>query len=118
MGGALRPDLLEQDDESLLKIAKQEVAELFGPHSKPKWERVVRWERAMPQYLVGHLNLVREIRTQVSHLETLELTSNAFDGVGIPQCVRGAKQAAERLIDKLHRRLKLKPLNLNPKVGD
>ena len=118
MGGALRPDLLEQDDESLLKIAKQEVAELFGPHSKPKWERVVRWERAMPQYLVGHLNLVREIRTQVSQLETLELTSNAFDGVGIPQCVRGAKQAAERLIDKLHRRLKLKPLNLNPKVGD
>lgn len=111
MGGALRPDLLELDDESLLRIAKQEVAELFGPHSKPKWERVVRWEQAMPQYLVGHLNLVQEIRSLVSKLNTLELTSNAFDGVGIPQCVRGAKQAAERLIDKLNRRLSMKPLN-------
>lgn len=109
MGGALRPDLLSQDDESLLKLAKQEVSELFGPHSKPKWERIVRWERAMPQYLVGHLNLVREIRTQVSKFDTLELTGNAFDGVGIPQCVRGAKQAAQRLVDKLTHGLKCQP---------
>ena len=109
MGGALRSDLLNQDDETLLKLAKQEMAELFGPRSKPKWERVVRWEQAMPQYLVGHLNLVREIRTQVSKIDTLELTSNAFDGVGIPQCVRGAKQSAERLVDKLTRGLKWQP---------
>lgn len=104
MGGALRPDLLEHNDQSLLRIARQEVTELFGPSSKPKWEHVVRWERAMPQYLVGHLNLVREIRLLVSKLNTLEMTGNAFDGVGIPQCVRGAKQAAERLTDKLKRR--------------
>jgi len=111
MGGSLRPELLAHDDDTLLTIAKREVAELFGPHSKPKWERVIRWDQAMPQYQVGHLNLVREIRTQVSKLGTIELTSNALDGVGIPQCVRGAKQAAQRLLEKLKRRRELKPFN-------
>ncbi len=98
MGGALRPELLERSDEELINIAAHEVQQLFGTHSTPTYQSIVRWPRAMPQYLVGHAQRVARIRTLCSAYETLELTGNAYDGVGIPQCVRGAKEAALRVI--------------------
>lgn len=100
MGGAVRPDLYEQSDEDLIARAKRELAGLFGPASSPLYERIVRWPRSMPQYLVGHAERVRKIRDLVSHLTGLELIGNAYDGVGIPQCVRGAKIAAQRMADR------------------
>jgi oxygen-dependent protoporphyrinogen oxidase len=54
----------------------------------------------MPQYLVGHGQRVERIRTHLVGLPGLELIGNAYDGVGIPQCVRGAKNAAQRIADR------------------
>ena len=96
MGGAVRPELLERSDAELMGMARREVQALFGPTTPPAHEHMVRWERAMPQYLVGHVDRVRTIRGLASAAPGLELIGNAYDGVGIPQCVRGAKQAVLR----------------------
>jgi protoporphyrinogen/coproporphyrinogen III oxidase len=101
MGGAVRPELVEQSDERLLEMAKREVEQLFGATSPPSFEKLVRWPQAMPQYLVGHHQKVERIRSFASHLPGLELVGNAYDGVGIPQCVRGAKAAAARISDRI-----------------
>jgi len=98
MGGSLRPDLLELNDNQLIEIAKQEVRELFGPSTTPSFQHLVRWNRAMPQYAVGHTQKVLRIRSLESQFHGLALTGNAYDGVGIPQCIRGAKLAAQRLL--------------------
>jgi oxygen-dependent protoporphyrinogen oxidase len=100
MGGAVRPEILEKDDDSLLELARREVQSLFGPTSKPSVEKMVRWNRAMPQYLVGHTDRVATIREQVAAYPGLELIGNGYDGVGIPQCVRGAKRAVERIVER------------------
>lgn len=99
MGGSLRPDLLERSDNQLIEIAKQEVRELFGPSTAPSFQHVVRWNRAMPQYAVGHVQKIQRIRSLTSQLQGLALTGNAYDGVGIPQCIRSAKLAANRLLN-------------------
>ncbi len=100
MGGAVRPELYEQSDARLLEMAIIEIADLFGPTSPPLYQELVRWPRAMPQYLVGHGQRVERIRTHLVGLPGLELIGNAYDGVGIPQCVRGAKNAAQRIADR------------------
>jgi oxygen-dependent protoporphyrinogen oxidase len=100
MWGAVRPEILEKDDDSLLELARREVESLFGPTSKPSVEKMVRWNRAMPQYLVGHTDRVATIREQVAAYPGLELIGNGYDGVGIPQCVRGAKRAVERIVER------------------
>jgi oxygen-dependent protoporphyrinogen oxidase len=51
----------------------------------------------MPQYLVGHPQRVVAILDRVARLQGLELIGNAYDGVGIPQCVRGARNAVQRM---------------------
>jgi len=96
MGGAVRPELLEKSDDQLLGIAKKEVEELLGASSLPRWQSLVRWNESMPQYLVGHTQHMATIRELLTQDPTLDLIGNAFDGVGIPQCVRLAKRSAER----------------------
>jgi len=95
MGGAVRPELLEMSDEQLLAIARKEVQELLGPKSLPRWQSLIRWNEAMPQYQVGHTKLITSIRALTLEEPTLRLTGNAFDGVGIPQCIRLARQTAD-----------------------
>ena len=95
MGGAIRPELMDKSDEELLGIARKEVKELLGAGSLPRWQSLVRWNEAMPQYLVGHTHLIGAIRKSMESDPTIRLVGNAFDGVGIPQCVRLARQAAE-----------------------
>ena len=86
---------MDKSDDELLGIARKEVKELLGAASLPRWQSLVRWNEAMPQYLVGHTNLIGSIRKSLDEDPTIRLVGNAFDGVGVPQCVRLARQAAE-----------------------
>lgn len=97
MGGAIRPELLEQDDESLLAIARKETAELLGVRRSPRWQKLVRWNQAMPQYLIGHCQRVTEIREALGKSPKIHVIGNAIDGVGIPQCIRLARETASAI---------------------
>jgi oxygen-dependent protoporphyrinogen oxidase len=88
--------MLEYPDERLLELAFAEVQALFGVRTKPNYQRLVRWNRAMPQYHVGHVQRVARIRELMAKHSGLALAGNAYDGVGIPQCIRSAKQAAAK----------------------
>jgi oxygen-dependent protoporphyrinogen oxidase len=52
----------------------------------------------MPQYHVGHVELVDKIELELSKTANLEIAGNAYRGVGIPLCIRSAKTAVQRLI--------------------
>jgi oxygen-dependent protoporphyrinogen oxidase len=55
----------------------------------------------MPQYHVGHLQIVQAIEERASLLPNFALAGNAYRGVGIPYCVRSGEQAAERVVAAL-----------------
>jgi oxygen-dependent protoporphyrinogen oxidase len=52
----------------------------------------------MPQYHVGHLDLVRQIEARAGAIPHFALAGNAYRGVGIPFCIHSGEQAAERVI--------------------
>ena len=49
----------------------------------------------MAQYTVGHPERLKEIETRVAQLPGLHLAGNAYEGIGIPDCIRMGKRAAE-----------------------
>jgi oxygen-dependent protoporphyrinogen oxidase len=97
-GGALQPELLQWGEEQLVESAQQQLRELLGVNGKPIFTQVVRWENKMPQYHVGHVELVDKIELGLSKIPNLEIAGNAYRGVGIPLCIRNAKSAVKRLI--------------------
>ena len=103
MGGAMQQELLEKSDEELIAIARQELADIFGIQGPEDFSRVVRWNRAMPQYHVGHQEKVHFIEERFSTYPALEMAGNGLHGVGIPDVVRTAEQAAERCWQQFNR---------------
>lgn len=97
VGGATQPELLEQSDEALIEMVRDELADLVGMEGRETLSRVVRWNNAMPQYHVGHLERVQEIEAALDRIPNLSLATNAMRGVGIAPVVAAAKNAAQRI---------------------
>lgn len=100
-GGAERPDQLDLDNETLIKLATTELADLLGVQGPPELTRVARWPRSMPQYHVGHVELVERIERMAAELPAFALAGNAYHGVGVPNCIHSGEQAAERVLAAL-----------------
>jgi oxygen-dependent protoporphyrinogen oxidase len=98
VGGALQPELCELDDEELRALVAEELQSTLGVSGEPEFVRVARYRNAMPQYYVGHLDLVSAIEKATDELVGLELAGSAYSGVGIPDCIKTAQSAAERLL--------------------
>jgi oxygen-dependent protoporphyrinogen oxidase len=82
----------------LVRIAVAEVAPLVGAHGEPALAEVVKWSRAIPQYVVGHAARVAEIEARLAPIPGLHLAGNAWRGVGFNDCIANAGKLAERLL--------------------
>jgi len=94
----MQPELVDLPDEKLQALAQADLTQLLGIEGEPLLVDLVRWHEKMPQYHVGHVQLVDAIEERVADIEGLELAGNAYRGVGIPQCVRSGDAAARRLV--------------------
>ncbi len=98
VGGALQPSLYDQDDREMETSVRQEFASLLGIRAEPVFSRIYRHPRSMPQYEVGHLELIRRIEERLKQFPGLELAGNAYRGVGIADCIHSGEEAAERIL--------------------
>lgn len=99
LGGALRPEVVDYSDERLVEMASTELREIMQWRAKKaNWQGVIRWKSAMPQYLVGHVDRMQSLQSQLSSIPTFKLCGAAYDGVGIPQCIRGARKVATEVL--------------------
>jgi len=99
-GGMLQPGMLGLDDDELTEIAREELADLIGLTGQPVLSRVVRWNRAMPQYTVGHLRRVKRIEQEIEGVPGLTLVNNGLRGVGIAPVVAAADRAAAEMVTR------------------
>jgi oxygen-dependent protoporphyrinogen oxidase len=103
LGGALQPELNQLADGEIRQLVLEELGELIGLRGEPEFFDVARWLGMMPQYHVGHLDLVRRIEERAAELPHFALAGNAYRGVGIPFCIRSGELAAERVVQSAER---------------
>jgi oxygen-dependent protoporphyrinogen oxidase len=93
VGSAGDDDVVEAADRELVSACERHLAALLPLPGRAEHAAVVRWRRAMPQYEVGHLDRVARIRSSLP--PGIVVTGSAYDGVGIPDCVRAAGDSAD-----------------------
>lgn len=98
VGGALQAALVENSDDRLVAMVREEFARIVGITAEPQLARVQRWTRLLPEYGVGHVTLVEQIETRTASLPSLALAGSAYRGVGIPDCIASGERAAARLL--------------------
>ena len=101
LGGEEGGDLLAHDDQTLVAIAREELAEIMGLRAEVVLSRVWRFRQANPILEVGHAIRLARIEKQLDAARNLFLIGAGVRGVGIPDCVRDAKAMAQRVADRL-----------------
>ncbi len=97
LGGMEEAGVLAGTDETVAAEVVRELRDIAGVTARPRFTRVFRWPRSMAQYTVGHLERVAEIEARVAAIPGLHLAGNAYRGIGIPDCIRMGKAAAEKI---------------------
>jgi oxygen-dependent protoporphyrinogen oxidase len=101
VGGSLQPELFQDDDATMVKNVRDELANLLGVTAQPFFSRLWRHPCSMPQYFVGHEARIKRIEEALNKLPTLALAGNPYHGVGISDCVRTGEEAADKVVNQL-----------------
>jgi protoporphyrinogen/coproporphyrinogen III oxidase len=97
LGGSRDQQILQSSDEEIVRIVREELKQILGFADEPLFTRVYKWNAAMAQYTVGHLERVDRIKHFCEALPTLVLAGNGYRGIGVPDCVRSGVEAATTL---------------------
>lgn len=101
LGGAGNEALLGHNDGRLAGIVLKELEDILGLRSSPLFVRIHRSRQAMAQYGVGHLERIQLVRDRIAALPGLALAGNAYQGIGIPDCIRTGQDAAQAVLNTL-----------------
>lgn len=93
--------LLTASNDELVALIAADFERLMGFRAQPRFSTVYRWPRSMPQYVVGHEARRETIAALATDTPGLSLVSNCYSGVGIPDCVRIAKETANVIAGKV-----------------
>ncbi|HEY9773910.1 MAG TPA: protoporphyrinogen oxidase [Planktothrix sp.] len=99
MGGALSPHLVRLPEKELFYLAARDLRRYIGIKSDPVWRSIARWPNSMPQYHVGHMQIVEKIKERLRQLPGLHLAGNSYEGVGLPDSIRSAEEAARQVLE-------------------
>jgi oxygen-dependent protoporphyrinogen oxidase len=95
---------LQRSDDELVDVVCADLGRILGGPVRPVESRVTRWGGALPQYAPGHRDRVRRARALLEPFATLGLAGAAYDGVGLPACVRSGTVAGTRVGEALRTR--------------
>lgn len=92
---------LRQSDDRIVNVIREELRDILGLSAEPLFARVYRWDRAMAQYGVGHLERLARIEKYRNTTAGLFLAGNAYKGIGVPDCIRSGSEAAASVLNFL-----------------
>lgn len=101
-GGWHRADMVGWDDDRLLTALRAELRLIMGISAAPLFQKIIRWDRAIPQYHVGHLERVEHIDARLQHHAGLFLGGNAYRGVALNDCTEQGSVLAEKVLAYLN----------------
>lgn len=91
---------LQRTDEDLVRVVLADLATMIGVTGRPVEVRVSRWGGALPQYAVGHTDLVSRVLADVDDVPGLGVCGATYRGVGVAACVAEAQRVASAVMDE------------------
>jgi oxygen-dependent protoporphyrinogen oxidase len=101
VGGSRQPDLARLGEQELVQIVRAELGSLMGVRGEPAYSRVTRWERAIPQYHLGHGTIMEAVDRLERDIPGLYVCSNFRGGISVGDCVKNAAALALRIAGEI-----------------
>lgn len=97
-GGAVDPGFHRLGHDDALAAVRRDLRLTLGVVREPQFSRRISIPRAIPQYLLGHGQLVARAMTALSATPGVVLAGNAYFGVAVNDCVRDAVRVVDELL--------------------
>lgn len=94
-GGATNPEIAAEPEEEIAKIIQSENEHILKIIGSPVTSAVWKYQRALPQYNLGHGHVVEAIRDAERILPGIFFAGNYLEGPAIGKCVENGFQTAE-----------------------
>jgi oxygen-dependent protoporphyrinogen oxidase len=101
VGGMRHPELVGLDADELIEMVAAELRDIIGVSGEPVFSHVFRWEKAIPQYAIGHSRVTDAIDSLETQYSGLFFCTNYQRGVSVGDCVDHAAALAERVANSL-----------------
>lgn len=101
VGGSRQPLLAGLDDGALTDLVGGELRSLMGIRGDPSYVKIMRWEKAIPQYAPGHLGFVEEISALEKNVPGLYLCGNYRGGISVGDCLMSGEKLARRIAEDI-----------------
>jgi oxygen-dependent protoporphyrinogen oxidase len=103
VGGSRQPQQALLPEGKLTDVVQADLRDLLLVRREPDVVYIRRWERAIPQYKVGHLDIIRDVEELEAITPGLYLTGNFRGGISISDCVKQAHSLGSRVASWLGR---------------
>lgn len=84
-------------DAELLAIVQTDLEGIIGLTHPPRISRIYRWQHGIPQFRIGHGQIMNRIETELKSLGNLYVAGNAYYGIGLNDCVKQAYRVAQQI---------------------
>ncbi len=101
LGGGLDPEAYDLSDEEMIALANRDLKNAVGVEGEPVVRHVFRWERAIPQYPIGHAQKLNQLNDALKALPGLYITGNFIKGISVNDCIANGKKTAMRVHEYL-----------------
>ena len=96
VGGKRFEKIKEMNQDEIVEMVNKDVEKIIGKNDL-KFEFFKMWNNAIPNYKVGHLEIVKNIMNEANKIDNLYLNSNAYKGVSFNDCIKNSKALAVSL---------------------
>ena len=100
-GGAGNPGGMDLGDEALVELVLADLRGLFGLRGKPELVNIIRHQRAIAQYVPGHLARLQAIDAAAARHGRLWFSGSAYRGIAVNACVKETESLADRIMGAL-----------------
>lgn len=98
IGGSRRPDLAHLNDEELRRRLRQELSSVLGIQQAPVREWIQRWDRAIPQYVIGQSRREEALARAEETNPGLFFHGAFRGGISLMQVIRQGHQLGQELL--------------------
>jgi protoporphyrinogen/coproporphyrinogen III oxidase len=94
IGGATDTEAIKLGDDELIRIVHDDMGKVLGVTGKARRLPITRYERAIPQYTLGHAARVERIESRLRDLPGLWISGNYLRGISLGDCITQAERVA------------------------
>lgn len=100
IGGAHHPEVVREKASQVERQITWDLQRVFGLRGslEPQFRKVFVYEKAIPQYNLGHIQRIATIEAKLQKHKGLYLAGNYLRGIALNECVKSGQLAADQII--------------------